>query len=214
MTEINRRYTPYEEMANVATHGLGIVLSTIAIILMTVESVQHGTAYHIVSSSIFGASLLLLYTMSTMYHLVQKTKIKKIFRALDHSSIFLLIAGTYTPFTLVTLKGGWGWSMFGIVWGLAVVGIITELFIGDRYKKLSLTIYICMGWLIIIAIYPLVKSIPLGGLLLLVCGGLCYTVGTIFYVWKSLRLGHAIWHLFVLGGSSLHFLAVLFYVIP
>ena len=214
MTEYIKRYSPQEELANVATHGLGVVLSISGLIILIFESVQHGNVYHIVSSSIFGASLLLLYTMSTLYHLVRKAELKKVFRALDHSSIYLLIAGTYTPFTLVTLKGGWGWSLCGVVWGFAVVGIITELFIGDRYKKLSLGFYICMGWLIIIAIYPLVKSIPLGGLLLLVSGGVCYTVGTIFYVWKSLWCGHAIWHLFVLGGSIFHFLAVLFYVIP
>ncbi|MDJ0624611.1 MAG: hemolysin III family protein [Desulfocapsaceae bacterium] len=214
MTDIIPRYSPREELANAATHGIGILLSISAIVILIIESAQNGTVYHIVSSSVFGASLLLLYTMSTMYHLVRRAKIKKVFRALDHSSIFLLIAGTYTPFTLVTLSGGWGWSLFGVVWGFALVGILTELFIGDRFKKLSLSLYICMGWLIIIAIFPLVQEMPSGGLLLLVSGGVCYTVGTIFYVWKSLYCGHAIWHLFVLGGSSFHFLAIFLYVIP
>lgn len=214
MAELIQRYSPREELANAATHGIGILLSISAILLLIIESAQKGTVYHIVSCSIFGGSLLLLYTMSTLYHLVRRAKIKKVFRTLDHSSIFLLIAGTYTPFTLVTLNGGWGWSLFGVVWGFAVIGIFTELFIGDRFQKLSLSIYICMGWLIIIAIFPLVQNIPSGGLLLLVSGGLCYTFGTVFYVWKSLFCGHAIWHLFVLGGSSLHFLAVFFYVIP
>lgn len=214
MTDIIPRYSPREELANAATHGIGVLLSISAIVILIIESAQNGTVYHVVSCSIFGASLLLLYTMSTLYHLVRRAKVKKVFRALDHSSIFLLIAGTYTPFTLVTLSGGWGWSLFGVVWGFALVGILTELFIGDRFKKLSLSLYICMGWLIIIAIFPLVQSMPPGGLLLLLGGGICYTVGTIFYVWKSLCCGHAIWHLFVLGGSSFHFMAIFLYVIP
>lgn len=214
MTVTTSRYSQQEELANVLTHGLGALLSISAMVLLIVFSSLNGNAYHIVSSTVFGTCMLLLYTMSTLYHLVKKEKIKRIFRLLDHSSIFLLIAGTYTPFTLVTLNGKWGWTLFGLVWGLAVAGIITEFATGQKYKKVSLVLYIGMGWLILIAIKPLIDTIPVGGMTLLVCGGLCYTLGVIFYIWKSLAGNHAIWHLFVLAGSTLHFFAVFFYVIP
>jgi hemolysin III len=208
------QYSQREELANVLTHGIGALLAISAMVLLVVFSSLNGNAYHIVSSAVFGTCLLLLYTMSTLYHLVKRDKIKRIFRILDHSSIFLLIAGTYTPFTLVTLNGKWGWTLFGLVWGLAIAGIVTEIVTGQKYKKLSLVLYIGMGWLIIIAVKPLIDTIPAGGLTLLVCGGLCYTLGVVFYAWKSLVANHAIWHLFVLGGSMLHFFAVFFYVIP
>lgn len=208
------QYSQREELANVLTHGLGTLLSISALVLLVVFSSLNGNGYHIVSSSIFGTSLLLLYSMSTLYHLVKGPKIKRLFRVLDHSSIFLLIAGTYTPFTLVTLNGKWGWTLFGLVWGLAVTGIIVEVFTGQKYKKISLSLYLVMGWLIIIALNPLIHTVPAGGLRLLIGGGLCYTFGVVFYVWKSLTGSHAIWHLFVLGGSILHFFAVFFYVIP
>lgn len=211
---IQPQYSRQEELANVLTHGIGALLSMSAVVLLVVYSSLNGTAYHIVSSAIFGASLLTLYTMSTLYHLVKKEKIKHIFRILDHSSIFLLIAGTYTPFTLVTLNGKWGWTLFGLVWGLAVVGIITEVATNQKYNKFSLGLYLGMGWLIIIAIKPLIHTVPAGGFKLLVGGGLCYTLGVVFYAWKSLVGSHAIWHLFVLGGSILHFCAVFFFVIP
>ena len=214
MAGILPQYSQQEELANVLTHGIGAILALSALIVLIVFSSLNGTAYHIVSSAVFGTCLLLLYTMSTLYHLVKKERIKRVFRLLDHSSIFLLIAGTYTPFTLVTLNGKWGWTLFGLVWGLAVTGIITEFATGQKYKKVSLVLYIGMGWLIIIAIKPLIDTIPLGGLTLLICGGLCYTLGIVFYIWKSLAGNHAIWHLFVLGGSMLHFFAVFFYVIP
>jgi len=208
------QYSQREELANVLTHGIGALLAISAMVLLIVFSSLNGNAYHIVSCAVFGTCLLLLYSMSTVYHLVKGEKIKRIFRLLDHSSIFLLIAGTYTPFTLVTLNGKWGWTLFGLVWGLALIGIIAEFATGQKYKKVSLGLYIGMGWLIIIAIKPLISTIPPGGLTLLVCGGLCYSLGIIFYVWKSLTGNHAIWHLFVLGGSILHFFAVFFYVIP
>ncbi len=207
-------YSAREELANAATHALGALLSIKGLIFLVVFSVLNGNGYHIVSSSIFGASLVLLYSMSTFYHLVKTAKMKKLFRALDHSSIFILIAGTYTPFTLVTLHGSWGWTLFGIVWGLAVAGIILETVTGQRFEKLSLSLYLAMGWLIIVAIKPLFLGIAPGGIALIVGGGLCYTLGVVFYIWNSLVFNHAIWHLFVLGGSVLHFFAVFFYVIP
>ena len=214
MTISTPQYSQREELANVLTHGMGALLAISAMVLLIVFSSLNGDAYHIVSSVVFGTCMLLLYTMSTLYHMVKKEKIKRIFRLLDHSSIFLLIAGTYTPFTLVTLNGKWGWTLFGLVWGLAVAGIIVEVATKQKYKKISLALYIGMGWLIIIAIKPLLHTIPTGGLMLLVSGGLCYTLGILFYIWKSLAGNHAIWHLFVLGGSTLHFFAVFFYVIP
>ncbi len=214
MTGIAPQYSQREELANVVTHGIGALLAISALILLIVFSSLNGTAYHIVSSAVFGTCLLVLYTMSTLYHFVKKEKIKQVFRLLDHSSIFLLIAGTYTPFTLVTLNGKWGWTLFGLVWGLAVAGIIAEFATRQKYKKISLVLYVGMGWLIIIAIKPLINTIPAGGMILLVCGGLSYTLGIIFYIWKSLIGNHAIWHLFVLAGSILHFFAVFFYVIP
>ena len=214
MTASTPQYSQREELANVLTHGMGALLAISAMVLLIVFSSLNGDAYHIVSSVVFGTCMLLLYTMSTLYHMVKKEKIKRIFRLLDHSSIFLLIAGTYTPFTLVTLNGKWGWTLFGLVWGLAVAGIIVEVATKQKYKKISLALYIGMGWLIIIAIKPLLHTIPTGGLMLLVSGGFCYTLGILFYIWKSLAGNHAIWHLFVLGGSTLHFFAVFFYVIP
>lgn len=207
-------YSSKEEFANAATHGLGILLSITALVLMVVYSVLKGDGYHIVSTSIFGASLIVLYSMSTLYHVMQKPRLKKVFRTLDHSSIFLLIAGTYTPFTLVNLHGAWGWTLFGLVWGFALFGIIIETFTGQRLKRISLGLYIGMGWLILIAVVPLIENVEPGGLALLLAGGLSYTLGVAFYVWKSLFLNHAIWHLFVLAGSIFHFFAVFFYVIP
>lgn len=214
MSSLTPTYSPQEELANTITHGLGALLSLSALVFLVVFSSLNGDAYHIISSSIFGGSLLLLYSMSTCYHWVQSPRWKKIFRALDHSSIFLLIAGTYTPFTLVSLHGGWGWTLFGLVWGLALFGVVLETVTGQKLKRLSLSLYIIMGWLIVIAVKPLLASVPFGGMVLLFGGGLCYTFGIIFYVWQSLAFNHAIWHLFVLGGSLFHFFAVFFYVIP
>jgi hemolysin III len=207
-------YSPREELANAVTHGLGALLSLSALVLLTVFATLNGDIYHIVSSIVFGTSLVILYTMSTLYHMARGIKLKKFFRAMDHASIFLLIAGTYTPFTLVTLHGKWGWTLFGMVWGIAVAGIFIETLTGQKYKKLSLALYLGMGWLIIVAIKPLFLGIPAGGFALLGGGGLCYTLGIIFYVWDSLFCSHAIWHLFVLGGSVMHFFAVFFYIIP
>lgn len=207
-------YSFKEEIANTTTHGLGVLLSIAALVLLIVFSALNGNSWHIVSTTIFGTSMILLYTASTLYHLVSTPKLKRIFRTLDHSSIFILIAGTYTPFTLVSLRGGLGWTLFGLVWSIAIIGVILETITKQKYPKLSLSLYLGMGWLIIVAIKPVIHNVDPGGIVLLVSGGLCYSLGVIFYVWKSLVFNHAIWHIFVLGGTILHFFSVFFYVIP
>lgn len=208
------RYSKAEEIANSITHGLGAALGVTALILLVVFSSLNGTASHIVSSAIYGSSLFILYLASTLYHAIPYPRAKKILQKVDHSSIFLLIAGTYTPFTLISLRGPWGWSIFGIVWSLAIFGIIFELFAKKSYKKISLALYLGMGWLIIFAIKPIIANVETGGLLLLLAGGITYSLGVIFYAWKSCPFNHAIWHLFVLAGSILQFFAVFFYVLP
>ncbi|AOS43180.1 hemolysin-III related [Lacunisphaera limnophila] len=204
----------YEELANRLTHGVGAALGVVGLVLMVVASSQQGTAWHVVSTAIFGATLVMLYTASTLYHSFADEKKQLLLRKFDHAAIFLLIAGTYTPFVLVTLRGPWGWSLFGVVWGLAVVGVTLKFWFAGRFRVASTLIYIAMGWLVMIAIKPLMAALPAGGLQLLVAGGLCYTGGAVFYLWRSLPYHHAIWHLFVLGGSVCHWAAVYFYVVP
>ena len=203
-----------EELANSVTHGAGAALSLVGLIVLIVLASIYGGPAHIVSCSVFGFSLVLLYTASTMYHSFQGLHVKRIFKTIDHSCIYLLIAGTYTPFTLVTLKGAWGWVLFGIVWGMALFGIIFKIFYVYRFKILSTLVYLAMGWLVIIPGKTLISSIPTGGLVLLLAGGLAYTGGVLFYVSKKIPYHHAIWHLFVLAGSTLHYFAVMFYVLP
>lgn len=208
------KYSKGEEIANSVTHGVGVLVSIAGLVLLIVFSALYGNAWHVVSSSIYGSSMLLLYLASTLYHSLQGARAKSFFRILDHSSIFILIAGTYTPFTLVSLNGPWGWSIFGVIWGLAVLGIIFKFFFINRFGILSTVIYVLMGWMIVIAIKPVLEAVPYGGLVLLLSGGLCYTAGLVFYAWKKLKYAHSIWHLFVIGGSVLHYFAVMFYVIP
>jgi hemolysin III len=203
-----------ERLANVVTHAIGMVLSCGGAAALIVASVWRGSAWHVVGSSIFAASLILLYTSSTLYHAFSATRAKRIFRALDHSAIYVLIAGTYTPFTLVSLRGGWGWSLFGVLWGLALCGVVLKIFAVGRFPALSTSVYILMGWIGVIALKPLVAAVSLPGLLWLLAGGLFYTGGVVFYVAKRLPYNHAVWHLFVLGGSVCHYGAVFFYVIP
>ena len=212
-TDIHQ-YSPGEETVNAASHGLGIILSITGLVFLIIYSVSNGNGYHLVSSIIYGTTLIFLYSASTLYHAAYQPKIKRFFQQLDHCAIFLLIGGTYTPFTLVTLQGGWGWTIFGLVWGLAAVGCILELLLGHRFKRLSLAVYIGLGWIIIIAVKPMIDSIDKGGLLLLFAGGLSYSLGTFFYAHEKKAYNHAIWHLFVLGGSVFHFFAVFCYVIP
>lgn len=208
------RYTPREEIANSLTHGLGIILAIAGLGTLTAFAALYGTASHIVGCSIFGATLILLYTTSTLYHSIPIQKAKAVLRALDHSAIYLLIAGTYTPFSLVNLRGPWGWSLLGLIWTLAILGITTRVLLGRKRTWLSVAFYIAMGWTVLIAIEPLVENVAPGGIRLLVTGGVVYTAGTIFYMWRKLPYHHAIWHVFVLLGSIFHFFAILFYVIP
>lgn len=207
-------YSAGEEIANAITHGIGVAASVVGLTLLMVFASLWGNAWHIVSTAVFGVTLILLYTASTLYHSLAHPNAKRIFKILDHSGIYLLIAGTYTPFTLVTLRGPWGWSLFGTVWGLALLGIAFEAFWLYRPKWSSALIYIGMGWIVVIAIKPLVASLPRGGLWLLFAGGLAYTGGTVFYVMKRVRYMHALWHLWVLAGSVCHFLSIILYVIP
>lgn len=207
-------YTFSEELANAITHGIGIVFAISALGVLTAFSTVFGTIWHIVSCSIYSGTMILMYTASTLYHSIPWPKAKKVFRILDHAAIFLLIAGTYTPFTLVSLNGPWGWSLFGIIWGLAVAGILCEIFFLGRYRFLALCIYIGMGWAVVAAAKPLISAVPFNGLLLLLTGGIFYTVGIIFYVFEKIPYNHAIWHLFVLAGTVFQFFAILLYVIP
>ncbi|HJW33658.1 MAG TPA: hemolysin III family protein [Holophagaceae bacterium] len=203
-----------QELWNAITHGLGTALSIAALSVMVTFAALRGTARHIVGASLFGAMLVLLYLMSTLYHALRPPRAKKVFRILDHSAIFLLIAGTYTPLCLGPLKGAWGWSLFGIVWGLAVLGIVFKATLFHRLSWLSTAVYLLMGWIALIAIVPLMRTLSVGGLLWLFGGGLCYSGGVIFYRWQSLRHHHALWHLCVLAGSACHVFCVLFHVIP
>ena len=203
-----------EEIFNSITHGTGALVSLAGLVLLIVFASLYGEARHIVSCTIFGVSLVLLYTASTLYHSFRKPRVKFVFRIIDHSCIYILIAGTYTPFMLVAVRGVLGWTIFGIVWGMTVLGILFKSFFIHRFKILSTLAYIAMGWIAIFAIKPIFQSLSGGAIFWLIAGGLAYTVGTIFYAWKKLPFNHAIWHSFVLAGSICHFVAVLFYVIP
>ncbi len=203
-----------EELANCLTHGFGLGLSVAGLAVLLVLAVKRGTAWHIVSCAVYGATLVLLYAASTLYHSVRSPRVKRICRVIDHSAIYLLIAGTYTPFTLVVLRGPWGWSLFGIVWGLALLGILWKIWFVDHFVVVSTTIYLLMGWLAVIAIKPLLTHVPPGGLALILAGGLAYSAGVAFFGWQRLRYHHAVWHVFVLAGSACHYFAVLFYVLP
>jgi hemolysin III len=201
-----------EEIANSITHGIGIIFSIVALTLLIVFAAESGDAIRIVSLTIYGVTMLLLFTFSTLYHSFPWPKVKKVFRIFDHSSIFLLIAGTYTPILLVSIKGKWGWWLFGLIWGLAILGILHEIFFIGKFKILPVIFYLAMGWLIVIAFKPLINSVPKGFLVWLFLGGILYTLGVIFYAWKKMKFQHMIWHLFVLGGSITHFFGILFYV--
>jgi len=203
------QYTPAEEVVNSVTHGIGLVLSVAGLVILVVSSVLYGDSRHVISFSIFGGTLMFVYISSTLYHSVSRPDIKKWFRKLDHSAIFLLIAGTYTPFTLVSIEGPWGRTIFAIIWGLAVVGIALEFTKISRYRKLSVAIYIFMGWLCVFALKKLLDGLSPQAFLLLVTGGLSYTFGVIFYVWRRLPYNHGIWHIFVLAGSTAHYFSVL-----
>lgn len=199
-----------EEIFNSITHGIGTLLSIAALVLLVVFAAIKGNAWHVVSFSIFGTTLVLLYLASTLYHSFTKEKIKNFFARLDHAAIFLLIAGTYTPFVLTTIRGPLGWTLFGIVWGLAITGVIIRMIYLTRFRKLMVGIYLAMGWMFLIAIVPIVQNLPTSSIVFLFVGGGCYSIGVIFYAWRNLRYGHGIWHLFVLAGSIMHFFSVLY----
>lgn len=203
-----------EELANSITHAIGVALSLAALVILVVYAAMQGDGWKIVSFSIYGTSLVLLYTASTLYHSFSSERAKHYLKILDHAAIYLLIAGTYTPFLLVMIRGNWGWTLFGIIWGLAITGIIFKLFFVNRFRIISTIIYLLMGWLILVAFRPLIAHVPENGLYWLLAGGLSYSFGVIFYLWEKIPYHHAIWHLFVLGGSIFHFFAVLFYVLP
>lgn len=203
------QYTPGEEIANSITHAIATGLSIAALVVLIVSAVSGGNAWHIVSFSIFGSTLILLYLASTLYHAIPVARAKRILKILDHSAIFLLIAGTYTPFMLVSLRGPVGWTIFGVIWGLAVAGIILKCCCVYRFKRLSLAVYVGMGWLCVLVGRDIYASLSTTSLVFLALGGLAYTLGVIFYVWKRLPYNHAIWHLFVIAGSTMHFFSVL-----
>ncbi|MEA3291625.1 MAG: hemolysin III family protein [Pseudomonadota bacterium] len=207
-------YSLGEEIAHAVTHGVGIALAIAGLAAMVAFSSLYGDAWHITSSSIYGATLILCFSASTLYHGIPHPRAKLVLRQIDHAAIFLLIAGTYTPFTLVSMRGPWGWTLLGLVWGLAIAGMVLELTTRGRYKGLSLAMYLGLGWLVLIAIKPMWATVDTGGLILLLAGGLCYSLGVIFFAWERLAYHHAVWHLFVLAGAVFHFFAVFFYVIP
>lgn len=207
-------YTRREEVANAITHGIGTVLSVAALVLLVVFASLKGTAWHVVSFSIYGTTMLLLYLNSTLVHSLKEGKAKDLFEFFDHSSIYLFIAGTYTPFLLVALRGTLGWSLFGVIWGIAVFGVFFKAFFVKKFLFMSTIFYIAMGWLIVLAWNPLSAVVATGGMVLLTVGGVLYTLGTIFYVWRGFPYHHAIWHVFVLAGSVTHFFAILIYVLP
>ncbi|MDR2080329.1 MAG: hemolysin III family protein [Campylobacteraceae bacterium] len=212
-SEVWSGFSKEEELFNALTHIVGFLLSIAALVVLVVLASLEGNVWKIVSFSIYGATLIILYGISTLYHSI-KGKRKKLFQKLDHISIYLLIAGSYTPFTLVSMHGIWGWSIFGVIWGLAVFGIVQEFFVKNPKRTLSLIIYIVMGWLILIAVVPLVRSLPVGGLVWLVAGGLFYTGGVYFFINdERVRHFHGIWHIFVMAGSISHFFTMAFYVL-
>ncbi len=207
-------YSVGEEIAHTITHGIGALLSVAGLAVLVSFASLNGDAWHIVSCSIYGATLIILYSASSLYHGISHPKAKALLQQFDHAAIYLLIAGTYTPFLLVSLRGVWGWSLFGVIWSIAIVGMIFEFVDAKRFKKLSLWLYLGLGWIVVLAIKPMLAQVEMGGLVLLLLGGLSYSLGVIFYVREQMAYHHAIWHLFVLAGSVFHFFSVLFYVIP
>lgn len=206
---VGRRSVDKEELLNALTHGLGAVLAIAGLVILVVFSSIGGTPWHIVSFAIFGSALVLLYTMSTLYHGFTNTKLKSLFRKFDHMAIFVLIAATYTPFCLTVLNGWIGWSLFGVVWTFALGGIVLKMFATGKYEGLSTALYVAMGWVVILFIKPVYVATSFEGFAFLMIGGACYTSGVFFYVKDKVRYFHGIWHLFVLGGSFFHFFAVL-----
>ncbi len=210
----DRIFTIGEEIANSGFHGLGLLLSVVGTVGLVIFATRRGDAKYVTAVSIYGATLILVYLASTLYHGLPVSSSKLVFERIDNAAIYLLIAGTYTPVALCVLRGRWGWSLFGIEWGLAIIGVLMTIFIQPRSGWISLLLYLSMGWLLLVALRPLRTHLAPNGLLLLVAGGVVYTIGVIFYIRGDLPYYHAIWHAFVLAGSICHFFAVLLYVIP
>ncbi len=208
------KYSLGEELISSISHGVGALLSLAGLILCIVRSVMHGTPFGVASSIVYGLSLFILYTMSCIYHALKPNQDKRVFRVIDHCSVFLLIAGTYTPFTLVTLHGSTGWLLFSVIWGAAIIGMILNAIDLEKFSKISVVCYLAMGWAVVFAIRPLIAALATPGLILLVCGGVAYSLGVIVYaLGGKIRYMHSIWHFFVLAGSILHFFAIYLYVL-
>jgi hemolysin III len=207
-------YSKTEELLNRMTHGVGALASIIGVVALISLACQQHDIYRIVSASMYGGAMITFYCLSTAYHSVHSPSVRYLFRILDHASIYLMIAGSYTPFALVTLRGPWGWTLFGTVWGLGTVGAVMKIFTTHRLRYIGPILYIALGWIVVIALKPLSAALPHNGLVLLFAGGVAYTAGVIFYLWDRLPYNHAIWHLFVLTGSVCHYCAIFYYVIP
>ncbi|WP_093855829.1 PAQR family membrane homeostasis protein TrhA [Tenuibacillus multivorans] len=207
------QYTRKEEAVNALTHALGAVLSIAGLVILIIYSSIHGNAWHVVSVTVYGTSMLLMYLSSTIVHSLKDGRAKDIFLYIDHSSIYLFIAGTYTPILLVLLRGSVGWVLFGVIWGVAILGILFKIIFVKRFMIVSTLLYILLGWFIVFAWDPLAQEMELRGLIYLIIGGILYSVGSIFYMWRGFPYHHAVWHLFVVAGSAFHFFAILFYVV-
>lgn len=204
----------YEELANSITHGLGLALSIIGFLVLLSLSIVRGDTWQIASCSVFGVTMIALYAASTLYHSLSNPRHKQILKILDHSAIYLLIAGTYTPFTLVSLRGWIGWTLFGTIWTLSIFGIVLKCIFVHKFKILSTVVYLVMGWIGIVAFKPLLAAVPVAGIIWLVAGGVAYTVGVVFFACKRVPYNHAIWHVFVMAGSICHYFAVMYTVLP
>lgn len=210
----NNLYDMKEEIANGITHGLGAVASIVGLAVLVGYAAMNGDAQDVTAVAVFGGSMILLYTSSTLYHSVPHDGAREVFKVLDHASIYILIAGSYTPFALISLRGDLGWEVFTIIWSLAGVGVVFKIFFTGKFDKLSTVIYLGMGWLVVFYGKSIMAAVPENGMWLLFAGGMSYTLGVVFYVWDKLPYNHAIWHLFVLGGTVLHYFSVLLYVVP
>lgn len=207
-----REQSQAEEIANSVSHGVGLAASFVGIPVLIVDAARHGDAIYVAATCLFAATIVILYLVSTLYHALPAGKAKRVFKILDHASIYLLIAGTYAPFTLGVLRGAWGWSLFGVIWGLAVVGVALKSTGKASNPIFSTGLYLLMGWVVVVAVDPMFARVPTAGLLWLLAGGLCYTGGVFFFATDSrLRYGHLVWHLFVLAGTACHYFAVLWY---
>jgi hemolysin III len=213
MPHISSSRLSSEELANSLTHGVGLALSIVGFVVLVILAAMRGSAWRIVGCAVYGSTLICLYTASTLYHGIHSRRLKRVLKICDHSAIYLLIAGTYTPFLLVNLRGSWGWSLFAVIWGLAMAGILFKVWFVEHFSVFSTAVYVVMGWLALVAVKPMLLRIPHSGLLWLLAGGVLYTVGVVFYAWKKVPYNHAIWHGFVLAGSTCHYFAVLCSVI-